>query len=165
MGKEFENNLFRKLQDYCGIRHSRTSPYHPQANPAERFNRTLLGMLRTLEESQKSRWKEHLNKVVHAYNSTVNEATGFSPFFLLFGREPTLPVDLMFPRKGEERNQLQTGYAEKWREVMQEAYAIAMQNMKKSARRGQKNYNQRAWSSTLEPGDHVLVRNLGAEKT
>ena len=160
MGKEFENNLFRKLQDYCGIRHSRTSPYHPQANPAERFNRTLLGMLRTLEESQKSRWKEHLNKVVHAYNSTVHEATGFSPFFLLFGREPTLPVDLMFPRKGEERNQSQTGYAEKWREVMQEAYAIAMQNMKKSAKRGQKNYNQRAWSSTLEPGDHVLVRNL-----
>lgn len=41
---------------------------------------------------------------------------------------------------------------------MQEAYAIAMQNMKKSARRGQKNYSQRAWSSTLQPGD--LVRNL-----
>ncbi|TKS65275.1 Retrovirus-related Pol polyprotein [Collichthys lucidus] len=159
-GKEFENTLFHKLQDYCGIRHSRTSPYHPQANPAERFNRTLLGMLRTLEESQKSRWKEHLNKVVHAYNSTVHEATGFSPFFLLFGREPTLPVDLMFPGRGKERNQSQIGYAEKWREVMQEAYAIARQNMKKSARRGQKNYNQRAWSSTLESGDHVLVRNL-----
>lgn len=159
-GKEFENNLFHKLQDYCGIRHSRTSPYHPQANPAERFNRTLLGMLRTLEESQKSRWKEHLNKVVHAYNSTVNEATGFSPFFLLFGREPTLPVDLMFPKRGEEKSQSHPGYADKWREVMQEAYAIAMQNMKKSARRGQKNYNQHAWSSTLQPGDHVLVRNL-----
>ncbi len=159
-GKEFENVLFHKLQDDCGISHSRTSPYHPQANPAERFNRTLLGMLRTLEESQKSRWKEHLNKVVHAYNSTVHEATGFSPFFLLFGREPTLPVDLMFPRKGEERNQSQTGYAEKWREVMQEAYTIARQNMKKSAKRGQKNYNQHAWSSTLESGDHVLVRNL-----
>lgn len=43
---------------------------------------------------------------------------------------------------------------------MQEAYAIAMQNLKKSAKRGQKNYNQRAWSSTLEPGDHILVRNL-----
>ncbi|KAI4885982.1 hypothetical protein NFI96_028798, partial [Prochilodus magdalenae] len=159
-GKEFENTLFRKLQDYCGIRHSRTSPYHPQANPAERFNRTLLSMLRTLEESQKSRWKEHLNKVVHAYNSTVHVATGFSPYFLLFGREPTLPIDLLFPKKEGEKNHSHTDYAEKWREVMQEAYSIAGHNMKKSARRGQKNYNQRIWSTVLEPGDHVLVRNL-----
>lgn len=43
---------------------------------------------------------------------------------------------------------------------MQEAYAIAMQNMKKSARRGQKNYNRHTWSSGLEPGDHVLLRTL-----
>lgn len=43
---------------------------------------------------------------------------------------------------------------------MQEAYAIAKAHMKKSAKRGQKNYNRRVWSSTLKPGDHVLVRNL-----
>ncbi len=159
-GKEFDNNLFHKLQGYSGICHSHISPYHPQAHPAERFNRTLLSMVRTLEETQKSKWKEHLNKVVHAYNSTVHDTTGFSPFFLLFGREPTLPVNLPFPKRGEEGNQSHAGYAEKWREAMQEAYAIAMQSMKKSAKRGQRNYNQCAWSSTLKPGDHVLVRNL-----
>lgn len=52
-GKEFENTLFHKLQGYCGIRYSHTSPYHPQANAAEHFNRMLLGMLCTLEETQK----------------------------------------------------------------------------------------------------------------
>ncbi|XP_060753874.1 uncharacterized protein K02A2.6-like [Neoarius graeffei] len=159
-GKEFENNLFHKLQSYCAIRHSRTSLYHPQANPAECFNRTLLGMLRTLEGTQKSRWKEHLNKVVHAYNSTVHESTGFSQFFLLFGCEPTLPVDLMFPKRREKESQSHTGYAEKWREAMREAYMIAMENMRKCGRRGQRNYNRQACSSTLEPGDHVLLRNL-----
>lgn len=43
---------------------------------------------------------------------------------------------------------------------MPKAYAIARQNMKKSGGRGQKNYSQHVWSSTLESGDHVLVRNL-----
>lgn len=43
---------------------------------------------------------------------------------------------------------------------MREAYEIATKNMKKAASRGQRNYNWKAWSSVLEPGDHVLVRNL-----
>ncbi|XP_044211122.1 uncharacterized protein LOC122984617 [Thunnus albacares] len=140
--------------------HSRTTPYHQQSNPAERFNRMLLSMLHKLEETQKSNWKDYLNKVVHAYNSTVHESTGFSPFFLLFGMEPTLPIDLMFPNEEEKNRTSQVGYAEKWQKSMQEAYDIAGKNMSKSAKRGQRHYNQRVWSSVLEPGDHVLIRNL-----
>lgn len=117
-------------------------------------------MLRTLEETEKLNWKEHLSKVVHAYNSTVHESTGFPPFYLLFSRQSTLPVDLMFPKREERASYSHIGYAEKWRETMQEAYSIAMKNMKKTAKRGQRNYNQCTWSSTFEPGDNVLVRNL-----
>ena len=61
-------------------------------------------MLRTLAESEKPKWHEHVNKLVSAYNATTHSTTGYSPHYLLFGREPILPLDLILtshPRSKE----------------------------------------------------------------
>ena len=77
-GGEFENKLFYKLEKLSGVRHSRTTPYHPRGNgQVERSNRTLLSMLRALPEKQKSRWRDHLHKEVHPYNCTRNDCPDF----------------------------------------------------------------------------------------
>ena len=59
-------------------------------------------MLRALPEKQKSAWRDHLYKVVHAYNCTLNDSTGFSPFYLVFVRNPRLPIEIMFGLKPPE---------------------------------------------------------------
>ena len=53
-------------------------------------------MLGTLTPEQKKDWKSHVPALVHAYNCTRSVTTGFSPYYLLFGREPSLPVDVEF---------------------------------------------------------------------
>ena len=163
-GGEFENQLLDSLEKLCGVRHSRTTPYHPQGNgQVERFNQTLLAMLRTLPEQKKSRWKEHLNKVVHAYNCTKHASTGFSPFFLLFGRSPRLPIDLIFdtkPTAGRNSAEDYPEYTRKWRKAMTEAYQLASKRSQDGQRQSKEQYNRRVRSTVLQPNDRVLVRNL-----
>ncbi|KAL9979638.1 hypothetical protein ACROYT_G017323 [Oculina patagonica] len=116
-------------------------------------------MLRTLPESKKSRWKDSLNKVVHAYNCTCHEATGFSPFFVLFGRSPRLPIDVIFGIEPSASLNY-PAYVKEWQAAMKEAYALASKRSESSGLKGRRQYDRKINSSVLQPGDRVLVRNL-----
>ena len=109
-GKEFENKLFDKLEQHFGIKTLRTTPYHSMGNGmVERLNSTVTQMLRTLSEKLKYKRKDSLNKLMYAYNSTKHSVTGYSPYFLLFGRNLKLPIDITLSEHQEPTNK-QTNY-------------------------------------------------------
>ena len=160
-GQEFECNLMKRLQQLTGMKLSGTTPYHPQGNgQAERWNRTILSMLRTLTESQKANWKDHVDKVVFAYNCTRNDATGYSPFYLLYGRSPRLPIDIMFEIDPDHEVTSYQDYVLKWKRGMQQAFELASQHAKKRAAHNKQIYDHGLYGSQLTVGYRVLVRNL-----
>ena len=162
-GRDFESTLIRRLLDLLGIKKSRTTPYHPQGDPQpERFNRTLLNMLGTLASEQKQQWSKHITAMVHAYNSTVSDATGYSPYRLMFGREARLPVDLAFGTSLDHTSETShRGYVDRLRRSLKAAYEKAQATSDTRGSRNKRNFDLKVRIQDLQPGDRVLLRNLG----
>ena len=161
-GANFEAQLIQHLCQIAGVEKVRTTPYHPQTNgQAERFNHTLCNMLGTMSEGAKADWKLHLSSMTHAYNSTTNASTGYSPFYLMFGRHPRLPIDVeLGVHRGGVGSSSTNQYAHRLQKRLQFAHSRAAALAKKEALRHKKLYDAKCRAAALCPGDLVLVRQL-----
>ena len=84
-GTEYLNKIMSDLADEYGYLHSTSPPYTPRAEPTERTNRVLKGMIIGYLNQDHREWDVHLRDFRFAYNSAVHSATKFSPAFLNFG--------------------------------------------------------------------------------
>ena len=92
-GTEFKNNLMDQVLKQLGIERIFSAPYHPQSNgKLEVFHRCLKPTLKKLCEKDLSNWDQYLNQVLASYRVTPNLATAEMPFFLMYGRDPNLPL-------------------------------------------------------------------------
>ena len=98
-----------------------------------------------------------LGRVELVQSVTPNDAAGYSPFYLLFGRHPWLPIDLIFSIDLSTKHQSYPQYVSTWKTAMENAYKFAS---KKSGARAKEYYDRKLCSSVLQPNDRVLVRNL-----
>ena len=97
-GTEFTGDVIAVMCKLLGIEKIRTTLYHPQTNrSAERVHQTLQRMISKLDPEKRRKGPEHIGSVLIAYKATRSQVSGYSPYFLMFGRRPRLPVDLLFP--------------------------------------------------------------------
>eukprot|EP00731_Ephydatia_muelleri_P009833 Em0005g419a len=130
-GRQFESAVIKEICNLLHIEKTRTTAYHPQSDGlVERFNRTLLSMLTTCGRSHPFEWEDHIRKVCFAYNTSVQATTGYSPFFLMFGRQARLPIDLMYGTEcGNSVTKTVPEYVTKLSEAFVEAYAAVHDTM------------------------------------
>ena len=94
-GSHFRNQLMQGIQQLIGYNHIYSTAYHPQTNGmVERFNSTFVPQISKLQDSEQNNWDEYLQAVVFAYNTGIHKTTKFSPYELVYGRLPRLPINL-----------------------------------------------------------------------
>lgn len=161
-GAQFESNIIKELCEITKMEKSRTSPYHPMSNGmTKRFSRTLLNMLGTLENNEKQNWKKYIPSLVHAYNCTRHESTGYSPFELMFGRKPRLPAEAAFGLENSEENKKNYNeYILDLKNRMEKTFDIVQKAAEKSRTKHKVQFDKKANANKLHVGDHVLLRIL-----
>ena len=148
-----------EIYNIMGIHKTRTTAYHPQCDgQVERQNRTIQEILSSFVAEHPADWDLFVDMATYAYNTSRNETTGFSPYELVFGREPRLPleVDLGVPLKNPST---QSEYSQNVRQSIQSAQLIAQKNIKVAKNRQALSYDRgkKVWQP-FEPSQWVWLR-------
>ena len=162
-GRNLESQLISDLCELTQVKKLRTTPYRPEGNGScVQFNRTLISMLGILPDDFKSKWPQHISTLVYAYNCTHSNITGFSPYYLLYGRHPLLPIDIEFGVFIPELSEVVTyKYIQNLKKRLENAFQKANAFCEKEAVRSKQHFDRTAKCSKLLPGDLVLVRRKG----
>ncbi|UYV84270.1 hypothetical protein LAZ67_X001713, partial [Cordylochernes scorpioides] len=156
-GSQLTSNLMKEVMKMCKVKHCFTTSYHPQTNGlTERLNRTLINMISMYVNTDQKNWDEILPFITHAYNTTIQETTGYSPFFLLFGREPmsllddeNIPTDSNMDDYDE--------YIENYLDKIARTRQVVINNTEKTQERMKRNYDKKHNEKIYEPGHLVAV--------
>jgi transposase InsO family protein len=157
-GRNYESSIFTELCKLLEIRKLRTSVANPQCNgQAERFNRTLLSMIKSYLWGQQTSWDENLGCLAGAYRMTPHESTTQTPNFLMMGREVRVPVEILAGSKTSDNKPVveYTDYINNLRNHLQRAHEIARKHLSKKAERQKQDYDAKSTLYTYKSGDYV----------
>lgn len=162
-GRNYESDLFHELCELLEIKKTRTSPKNPKANgQVERFNRTLISMIKSYLRGEQTNWDLNLGCLAGAYRATQNESTGLTPNLLLFGRELRMPSDILRDIScdfKEEYSKNCGAHAIKIRERLQKAHQVARRHLASNAKRRKDHYDLKSNFTEYKNFDRVWYLN------
>ena len=162
-GTHFNNALINELCRRYQTKHRLTSSYRPQMNGmVERFNRTIGESLAKLvmDNDEEKEWDDYVSAILLAYRTKKHETTGFTPFYLVNGRQARLPVELMVDSTITTEKELPEALLERTFHIMErmdsdiEKVKARVQEKQKERK---KRYDEKGISEKLKIGDKVLV--------
>ena len=152
---EFKNKIFEQVAKELGVMYKLyTPPYHPASNGRIEGFHAFLKACISKHIAPQLEWDDLVPLACAAYNFIPNEHSKESPFFLIFGRDPILPLNTSLEPKlrylGNDINVLSL-------DVMKNMFEIAATNLKLAQERGDPQVQP--VSNKLQPGDTGLVQN------
>ncbi len=159
-GTAFMSRTIRELYELLGIKPVRTSVYHPQTDGlVERFNRTLKTMIRKFVHEDAKNWDKWLEPLLFAVREVPQASTGFSPFELLYGRQPRGVLDVLRETweegPSESKNEIQ--HVLDLRTKLHTLGQLSMENLLQAQDKQSRLYNRGTRLRKFAPGDKVLV--------
>ena len=157
-GRNYDGTIFAELSRLLEVRKTRTSPRNPRCNGlAERFNRTLLKMIKSYLRGEQDDWDLHLGCLAGAYRASPHASTGLSPNLIMLGREVRLPAEVAWGSL--TRNEGEIGsygeYVALLREKMQRAHQVARRHLQVAAKRQKSGHDIKMSLNKYKPGDAV----------
>ena len=91
---EFVSQAVQRMCRAFNIKHIPTPTYNPRSNAQiERQFRTIKQLLRAVTRGmEQETWNQWLGAITFAINANINRTMGLTPFYLMFGREPKIPL-------------------------------------------------------------------------
>ncbi|MCW4336191.1 MAG: RNase H-like domain-containing protein [Candidatus Thiodiazotropha endolucinida] len=158
-GRTYESRVFQELCRMLEVRKTRTSVRNPRGNgQVERFNRTLIRMIKAYLCGEQGEWDLHLGCLAGAYRATPNESTRMTPNLLSIGREIRLPGELVFGSTNSYDGEEITSYGEYVDDLkcrMQHAHELARKYMCAASKRSKDLYDAKVSFHRYELGDIV----------
>lgn len=162
-GSSFMSAMFNETCRLCRIRRINSTPYHPQTNGlVERFNRTLEIMLSMYVENRRELWDEYLSLATFAYNTSRQESTKYTPYFLVYGRQAKLPVEQAIV--GGDRAHPSDEFNENVRDSLEKSRAIAQTAIRRAQAQQKIQYDRRHHVVSVDniayrPGQYFWLKN------